>query len=1083
MSFMKKLSYSAATLALLAAAPAAVHAQVTSAQLRGTVVDETGAPVAGASVTIMHLPSGTAGSATTTSTGSFFESGLRVGGPYRIYVSAPGFEGDVIEDLMIQPGSQAPLTIRLSSATEDVITVTGQAINTLDLNNGVGSTYSARDVSNAPSLNRDLIDTLRLDPLVSQSGESFMSIAGQSPRFNAVSIDGSLQQDNFGLGSNAYATSRSPINIDIVESASVVAADYTVTSGNFQGGLINVVTRSGTNEFDGAAFYYRADEDFRGNVTDGQLVSQTPFTEEEYGISVSGPIIEDKLFFLVSYDEYESANSDFYGTSDANNGIDPAFWTTLADMVQNTYGYDIGTRPIQNATPSTSERLLAKIDWNINADHRASFTYQSTEESDVSTGSTSYDSAYYDVPLEVEAMTFQLFSDWSENLSTTFRISNTEFVRGQNCNAGGDQPELAFEDWTPADLAGTPLDGLVSAGGQIPDLVAGCDAYRHANEYDDSRLIVFGQADYAWNDHIFTVGGEYEQFDLYNLFVYSSNGAFTFYSPQDLLNQQASVVYRNVSTNNVEDGAAGWGYDRFTAFAEDTWQLRDDFSLNFGIRYETFMQDDEPYNDPTISALYGRDTTANLDGKDIIMPRVGFRWDAFDRTTVTGGFGLFSGGAPQVWISNAFQAPVVYASTFGTQTSLDVPQSLIDYVGANAPSVIDIIDPSFEIPADWRASLRVDQEFDINLGGLNLGNDYLFTAQYLYSKSENAFAWQNLAQLELGYALGVAPDGRTIYPDLQDLGEANLTMLTNVDGGESHVFSVALSKEFENGLGFNVSYAYQDVQSALQDTSSRGISSWRTQTTFDRNNVSPAIGSYQVEDRFVTAFWYEHDFFGDLTTRLDLIGEFTSGTPFSYTFNVSSSNALFGRAGQFESPYDSDLLYVPETTDASVVYASSFDLDGFNEIIDSRGIARGQIFEENSETSPWSQQWDLRIQQELPFFNQSMEQFVGDNRLNLVVDIFNVANLLNDEWGTEYNSVSYGQAGVVTADVVSAADVAMNGVDGATALRGDDPRTTCLSAGDCVYRYNYLNSYADGSVNQNLGRSVYSIRVGLRYEF
>jgi len=1083
MSFMKKLSYSAATLALLAAAPAAVHAQVTSAQLRGTVVDESGAPVVGASVTIMHLPSGTAGSATTTSTGSFFESGLRVGGPYRIYVSAPGFEGDVIEDLMIQPGSQAPLTIRLSSATEDVITVTGQAINTLDLNNGVGSTYSASDVANAPSLNRDLIDTLRLDPLVSQSGESFMSIAGQSPRFNAVSIDGSLQQDNFGLGSNAYATSRSPINIDIVESASVVAADYTVTSGNFQGGLINVVTRSGTNEFDGAAFYYRADEDFRGNVTDGQYVSQTPFTEEEYGISVSGPIIEDQLFFLVSYDEYESANSDYYGTTDEQNGIDPAFWTTLSDMVQNTYGFDIGNRPISNATPSTSERLLAKLDWNINADHRASFTYQSTEESDVSTGSSSYDSAYYDVPLEVEAMTFQLFSDWSENLSTTFRISNTEFVRGQICNAGTDQPELAFEGWTPGDLVGTPLEGLVDAGGQIPDLVAGCDAYRHANEYDDSRLIVFGQADYAWNDHVFTVGGEYEQFELYNLFVYSSNGAFTFDSPQDLLNQQASVVYRNVSSNNVEDGAAGWGYDRFTAFAEDTWQIRDDFSLNFGIRYEHFMQDDEPYDDPTISALYGRDTTANLDGKDIIMPRVGFRWDAYDRTTVTGGFGLFSGGSPQVWISNAFQAPVVYASTFGTQTTLDVPQGLIDYVGANAPSVIDIIDPSFEIPADWRASLRVDQEFDLNFGGLNLGDNYLLTAQYLYSKSENAFAWQNLAQLELGYALGTAPDGRTIYPDLQDLGEANLTMLTNVDGGESHVFSVALSKEFDNGLGFNVSYAYQDVQSALQDTSSRGISSWRTQTTFDRNNVSPSIGSYQVEDRFVTAFWYEDEIFGDLTTRFDLIGEFTSGTPFSYTFNVGSSNPLFGRAGQFESPYDSDLLYVPETTDASVVYASSFDLDGFNEIIDSRGIARGQIFEENSETSPWSQQWDLRIQQELPFFNESMEQFVGDNRLNLVVDIFNVANLLNDEWGTEYNSVSYGQAGVVTADVVSAADVAVNGVDGATALTGDAPRTACVSSGDCVYRFNYLNNYADGSVTQNLGRSVYSIRVGLRYEF
>jgi len=1083
MSLFKKFAFSAATVALMAAAPAAVYAQETSSQLRGSVVDASGAPISGAAITIVHTASGTAQTATTSATGSFFQSGLRVGGPYSIYVSAAGFEGDVLEGLFLQPGPQAPLTIALNSANREVITVTGTAINTIDLNNGVGSNFSARDVTNAPSLNRDLIDTLRLDPLVGQSGESFMSIAGQSPRFNAVSIDGSLQQDNFGLGSNTYATSRSPINIDIVESASVVAADYSVTAGNFQGGLINVVTRSGSNEIDGAAFYYRADEDFRGNVANGQLVEPIPFTEEEYGISISGPIIEDELFFLISYDEYTSANADYYITGDEQNGIDPAFWTTLADMVQNTYGFDIGTRPLTNSTPSTSERLLAKFDWNINADHRASFTYQNTQEQDTATGSTSYDSAYYDVPLEVEAMTLALYSDWNENLSTTLRISNTEFVRGQNCRAGNDQPQLSFDDWTPASLAGTPLAGLVDASGQIPDLVAGCDIYRHANEYDDSRLIIFGSADYIWNDHVFTFGGEYEQFDLYNLFVYASNGEFTFFSPTDLLNQTGSLVYRNVGTNNAADGAAGWGYDRFTAFASDTWQINDTLSINYGLRYERFSQDDEPAADATIQALYGRDTTANLDGKDIIMPRVGFRWDAADRTTVTGGFGLFSGGAPQVWISNAFQAPVVYSSGFGTWTDLSIPSSLTNYVSSNTPSVIDIIDPNFDIPADWRASLRVDQSFDLVFGGFDFGSNYVFTAQYLYTKSENSFAWNNLAQLELGYTAGVAPDGRPIYADLQDLGEANLTMLTNADGGESHIFSVALSNEFDNGLGFNVSYAYQDVQSALFDTSSRGISSWRTQTTSDRNNVGPATSSYQVEDRFVTAFWYEREFFGDLMTRLDLIGEFTSGTPFSYTFNTSSSNALFGRAGQFESPYDADLLYIPGTTDSAVVYASGFNLAAFNAVIDQRGLTRGSIFEANSQTSPWSQQWDLRIQQELPFFNNAMEEFVGDNRLNFVIDIFNVANLLNDEWGLESNTVRFGQAPMVTADIVSAADVALNGVDGATALRYDDPRTTCLAAGDCVYRYNSFNSYGDGSVTDNLGRSVYSVRMGLRYEF
>jgi outer membrane receptor for ferrienterochelin and colicin len=1081
MTFMKKLSLSAATVALLAAAPAAVHAQVTSSQLRGTVVDESGAPVSGAVVTIMHLASGTAATATTTATGSFFASGLRVGGPYRLFVTAAGYEGDVSDGLMLQPGSQAPISIRLAAASVEVITVTGQAINTLDLNNGVGSSFSSRDVANAPSLNRDLIDTLRQDPLVGQSGESFMSIAGQSPRFNAVSIDGSLQQDNFGLGSNTYATSRSPINIDIVESASVVAADYSVTSGNFQGGLINVVTRSGTNEIDGAAFYYRADEDFRGNVTNGTLVPSVPYEEEEYGISVSGPIIPDQLFFLLSYDEYTAASPTDRSATYENAGIDPAFWTTLASMVQTAYGFDIGARPEQESYPSTSQRLLGKLDWNINENHRASFTYQNSEELDTSTSAYSYDTAFYGVPVEVEAMTLQVYSDWSDNLSTTFRMSNTELTKSQSCGAGSDQPQLSFDGWTVAELAGTPLQGLATQN--LSNLVAGCDIYRHGNEYSDSRFVMFGSADYTWNEHVFTVGGEYEQFELFNLFGQQSNGEFTFYSPTDLINGVGNIEYRNVNTNNANDGASSWGYDRFTVFAEDNWQLRDDLSVNFGIRYERYDQSDAPYADPTILGLYGRDTSSNLDGKDIIMPRAGFRWDALDRTTISGGFGLFSGGSPLVWTSNAFQTPTVYSRLTNTAINdLTVPQVLRDNVAAQSPVSIDMIDPNFEIPADWRASLRLDQSFDLRFAGFDFGSDYVFTAQYLYSKSENGFAWQNLAQLELGYATGVAPDGRTIYPDLDDLGEANLTMLSNADGGESQVFTVALSKQYENGLGFNVSYAYQDVQSALYDTSSRGISSWRSQTTSDRNFVSSSTSLYQVQDRFVTAFSYEDEIFGDLTTRFDLIGEFSSGTPYSYTFNVGSSNPLFGRAGQGESPYDADLLYIPTATDASVVYAAGFDLAGFDDLIDSHGVARGQIMEGNSLTSPWNQQWDLRIQQQLPFFSSAVDQWVGDNRLNLVVDIFNVANLLNDEWGTQVYGPSYSQSNIVVADIVSAADVAINGVDGATALTGDAPRTACLSAGDCVYRFNSFNDYSANSTANRSG-SLYSIRVGIRYEF
>ncbi|MEP3073995.1 MAG: TonB-dependent receptor, partial [Maricaulis sp.] len=443
MSFMKKLSYSAATFALLAAAPAAVYAQETAASLRGTVVDADGAPVSGATVTIVHAQSGTASTTTTGSTGAFFQSGLRVGGPYTITVSAPSFEGEALSDLYLRPGSQAPLSIALNPTTTDVIVVTGLAVNTLDLNNGVGSSYSASDIANQPATSRDVLRTLARDPLAIVGGGGSLSVAGSNPRFNGLAIDGSLQQDDFGLGSSTYATARSPINLDAIESASVAASDYSVTVGNFVGGLVNVVTRSGTNEFDGSAFYYRQDEDFIGNASNGAFVDQPPFTEEEYGVTLGGPIIEDRLFFFVSYDKFESGSSSNFTVSDAQNGVDPAFFTALADMVQTATGYDMGDRPLTVATPVLSERYLAKLDWNINDDHRLSFTYQQTEEGGTSNvSSNNFSTAWYDTPTELTAYTVQLFSDWTPNLSTTLRANFKDYMRGQDCRAGTDTPQL-----------------------------------------------------------------------------------------------------------------------------------------------------------------------------------------------------------------------------------------------------------------------------------------------------------------------------------------------------------------------------------------------------------------------------------------------------------------------------------------------------------------------------------------------------------------------------------------------------------------------------------------------------------------
>lgn len=1072
---------------LLDSTPA--YAQSTSSILRGSIVSSDGSPVADASVEIVHLPSGTASRALTGQGGQFFQSGLRVGGPYRITVSGDGFQNEVIEGVFLDPGTQDPLAITIASTGPEVeleaLQVTGSRLPAaVELNNGVGSSFSAEDIRNQPSVDRDVIRTLLRDPLAQSDGEGNLSVAGVNPRFNGLSIDGSLQQDDFGLGDSTYATSRSPINLDAIESVSLVATDYSVTSSGFTGGLVDVVTKSGGNEFDGTVYYAFQNDSMVGDSFDDQEVDPGDFEEKEYGFTLGGPIVKDKLFFFLSYDEYDASQPADFTISDINNGRDPAFFSELTRVVQEVYGFDLQGRPQTSAITETSERLLAKFDWNINYDHRASFTYQDTQENGTSVGADEFVSAWYDTPTDLKAYTFQLFSDWSYDFSTTFRVNLKEFERGQNCRAGAGVGmfEFAFD---PEDLIGSPLEGLLTE--ERDTYTGGCDRFRHANEYSDERLQMFLSGEYFLGDHLLTFGTEYEQFDLRNLFISGgANGRFTFENFDELVNRTPSRVrYENFPTNDAAGGAAEWGYDKLSLFVSDNWAITRDFELTAGLRYERYSQSDEPVASQRTLELYGTDHTANLDGLDLIMPRVGFLWTPTDRTAVSGGFGLYAGGAPQVWVSNAFQNPTVFAQSRNVTNAdiFNVPQELLDEVAAGNPIVIDGVAEDFETPSDWKASLRLDHRFDAQIGGFSLGEDWQFTAQYLYVATNDGFRWENLAQTQLGLATGVAPDGRPIYADLDDLDIPNYTELTNFSDGSSHTLSLALAKRWENGVSFNGSYAYQDIETVSDGSSSRGISNWRGMYDLDPNNPSARQSPYETEHSFKINLGYERNFFGDLSTRFDAFSRVFTESPWGATFNVDRNNAMFGRAGLGESPFDNKPLYIPNLSgDSRVVYGSDFEFDEFAQFVEEYGLEQGTTAGVYGQDAPWNNRLDVRISQELPGI-PGMDRFVGDNKFRLILDIRNFLNLLNDEWGTYKIGPGggFGQWGAVDADLVSAADVAANGIDGATALLGDAPRTTCTTADACVYRFVDFNGRPTAFTTS--GRSVYEIRLTLRYDF
>jgi outer membrane receptor for ferrienterochelin and colicin len=1070
---IKSLQQGLTTALLIFAFASVATAQQVNSEVRGSVTDENGAPISDAAVVITHVPSGSRRESTTSAGGGFFQTGLRVGGPYTITVSADGYRDALYEEVNLAPGSQRPFEITLETISAEIeeLIVTAEAAPIQDLDNAIGSAFAADDIINMPAADRDVIRTLLRDPFAQSNGDTGnLSVAGINPRFNGLAIDGSLQQDDFGLGDSTYATSRSPVNLDAVESASVVAAEYDVGTSNFTGGLVNLTIKSGTNEFSGNAYYDTVQDDYIGDKFDGdQEFDPGSVDDKEYGFTLGGPIIKDRLFFFVSYDEFESAQQEDFRFDDQNDGIEDGFFEALRQVILDSTGYDPGSRPGTASTPQTSERALAKIDWNITDRHRASFTYQDTQEqSTFGVNNTAFEGSWYDAPVDLKAYTVQLYSDWNDALSTTFRANLKEFERGQNCRAGSGVGMIDIDDLTPDDLVGTPLEGLLT--GDAVDIDAGCDRFRHANEYNDERLQVLAKADYFVGRHVITGGFEYEDFSLFNKFVPSSLGRFRYFDYDQLAGNTPRVEYTNATSNNSDDAAASWGYEKWSLFVQDSIQLTPTFELSLGLRYETFSQSDTPVFSQQILDTYGIRSDASLDGKDLILPRLSFRWDLGDRTTLTGGLGRFSGGNPQVWVSNAFQTPTVFARVddYANADPTQVPPELQAEVALGTPVPIDVIAEDFNIPSDWKASLRIEHEFF---------DGYVATAQYLYTQVEDGFLWRNRAQLDLAGALptGVAPDGRPIYADLDDLEIDNLTELGNFSDGQNHVFALGLAKRYDNGFNFNFSYAYQDIEAVTEGTSSRGISNWRGIAAIDRNNPDARTSPYQVEHAFKLNLGWEKDFFntGRSFTRIDLFMQRLSGDAYGHTFNVSGDNALFGRAGNGENPFDNNPLYIPgRAGDANVVYASGFAVDEFLNYVGADDS--GRIENMYSRSSAWNTLADLRIQQQIPLF--------GDNlRAALYLSIDNVLNLLNSDWGVLKTGPGFGQNAVVTADLVTAADVAANGVDGATALLGDAPRTNCATPGACLYRY---NSFNDRSINNaSASRSVYRVRFGIRIDF
>ena len=1081
--------------AIALVAPAAVSAQETTSSIRGTVTNA-GAPVGGASVVATDVGSGTRSETTTDANGGFSLPGLRVGGPYTVEVTSPVGNKTVTEIFtVVQQAFSLPIEL---SATETTagdapaddgaeIVVRASAIRGAGVrSNGPQTVLTQTDIQKVASVNRDVRDIVRRDPLatldLTNMGErgGAVSIAGVNPRFNRFTINGVQVGDNFGLNQDASPTNRGPVPFDALAQVSVSAAAYDFRQGNFQGGAIDTVLLSGTNEFHGTGFYSQNTDELQGDKSDGTKFVIPNYKSETYGATFRGPIIKDKLFFMVSAER----NTDPRPFATQVSQIPNLSLDTINRVVGTTsglYGYNPGG--VLTINNRKDEKIAGRIDWNITTGQRLSLSYinaydsldsQNNTSTSATTPSYGLESNAYALTELLRAGIAQLNSDWTDNLSTEIRGIYKYSKRGQEPLLG--RGFAQFRVCADNVSAGS----LTACTNTVPTVAFGPDNNRQTNQLFFDTWAGSFLSRLRMNDHEFKTLVEFNENRTFNNFVPNSLGNYFFDSLTDYQNRRAAQLAVSVPLNGQPDGAAAdFHYDQWTFGMQDDWQVTDALQFSYGFRWDVYGMRDRPTFNPNFDARNGYANTNTYKGQEIFQPRLSFNWKTNDILRLRGGAGIFGGGSPDIYLSNSFSNTVLSnAVTFTRATAAgntctgnvpaaicaaalnnvtgQLPTTVTDYVRSAATASLTnsgALDPDFKLPSSYKATLSAD----LDLFGINFGADYYFSAakdQIIFTDARSV-------------VIGTLPDGRPRYGARTTFADNNYDILTtNTGKGRTHIGVVRFDKTFDWGLSLGGSYTRQDVRDVSPATSSTINSNYQNQIFSDPN--LPALGrsNDEIKWQFKYSLGFDRAFFGDARTRIQLFGETRAGRPYSYVMN---NNVGTVRSPVFGTILNSNqqLLYVPTgTSDPIVSYDTAATQSALDAFINDSKLSkyRGRIAAKNIGRSQSFTRIDLHVEQELP-------TSIGTSRVSVFADINNVLNLIDSDWGALKQFGFPYAASLVQVTCLTAAT--------ATGTAGTAATT---SAQPCA-QYRYSSFVAPNDKVTNVTGSLYAIRLGARFIF
>ncbi|KWV91130.1 TonB-dependent receptor [Erythrobacter sp. YT30] len=991
------VSLSAAT---IVAAPAAAQ-QITSG-VEGEVTDASGAPIANATATVTDTRTGATRTQTTGADGNFRIQSLQPGGPYTVTVTAPGFEGQTIEEVYTNISGNIGFNFLLEeSTTGNTIIVTGARARATQVAVGPGSAFDTQTLEAFPSITRDVRDIIRIDPRVSleqNNDVDRISCLGGNDRTNTFTVDGIVQSDTFGLNGTPFAARNSlPLPFDVIDQISVEFAPFDVEYSEFTGCLVNTVTKAGSNEFHGSAFFTYFDSGLFANNLDGQELSANE--EKRWGVTLNGPIIPDRLFFSFGYEEADLTQGNNFGPAgggftNESNAISQAQFDRFAQIANDVYGQDVGGYP--TSLPEGNVRYFGRLDAVINEDHRIEATYQRLEETNVEsdggglgpliTGLNSFEdegtaSDYYSV---------RLYSQWSDSISTELRVSRSEVGDIQGPVGFG---EAQSDNPTPRLVVGVAPDGTPTSDGGVTNqngaLSTGPQIFRSANQLDQKIDQARFQLNYdAGGGHFLKFGAEINDLEVFNLFAINATGTIyfdgldnfaagivapgtesgVFQDVDDLVGggDVGGATIRSSIDGDINNAAARFSRRIYSVYAQDEWQATDQLAINAGVRVQLY-DGGAPRANPNFFDRYGFTNRVSFGQLGpVVLPRLSATYEFdndgfFSNSRLTGGVGIFSGGDPVVYFSNAFSNDgfasadgdtfdaecAGFANPDGTFDVLQggqfagFPQCAVEAAANVAGSGgfdVQSTDPDFDVPTVTRASLAFQTTFGTESGFFS---DWQLQLDYIYSRFNNNINFVDLSQApDVRTNGGFTVDGRPIYQAvdatatgcnavLQGTGGTppvytGLTaecfntrrddniQLTNGRSSDSHSASIILSKDFQSGLltsggstRVQFGYAFTDSNNARNNQSSTATSSFDVTAAFDRQDPVVSTATTETRHNFTAAVNFREQFFDGYDTNLGIFFRAREGRPYSLTFD---GGGVFADSA---SGSDNALFYIP----------------------------------------------------------------------------------------------------------------------------------------------------------------------------